>query len=147
MDWSKTVERFSMPVDSTGAAYPFSQTEYLTAISGARFGLCLAGYGNKCNREIEYMACGTVPLVAPDVDMTHYLVAPKEGVHYFRVTGPEDVTRIVESTSRDTWEAMSNACHQWWRENASCEGMFRLTWARIEQCRPFFHVGIPTKFP
>jgi hypothetical protein len=146
MDWAGAVERFSMPLDSTGAAYPFTQTEYLTQLTGAKFGLCLAGYGKKCNREIEYMACGTVPLVAPDVDMTHYLVAPKEGVHYFRVHSPADVQRLVESTSQETWEAMSRACHKWWRHYASCEGLFRLTWARIEQCRPYFHVGIPTVF-
>lgn len=142
-DWSNSVELFSMPIDSTSTAYPFSQEQYLEKLSNARFGLCLAGYGNKCNREIEYMACGTVPIVTEGVDMKHYLRPPKEGTHYFVAKAPEDVARIVRETSKETWEHMSFNCHTWWRENASAEGLFRLTWTRIDQCRPYFHVGIP----
>jgi hypothetical protein len=145
VDWSKAVDEFSMPV-SAAAPYPYSQTEYLDRIARAKFGLCLPGYGQKCNREIEYFAVGTVPIVTPGVDMNNYLIPPVEGVHYIRAETPDTVRNIVENTSRETWESMSVAGHAWWRENASAEGMFRLTWARIEQCRPFFSVGIPTKF-
>lgn len=145
-DWSKAVELFSMPIDSTNAPYPYSQEEYLTHVGKARFGLCLPGYGSKCNREIEYLALGTVPILTEGIDMKSYLRAPKEGVHYFVAKTPEDVQKIVETTTQTQWEAMSTAGHQWWRENASAEGLFRLTWARIEQCRPFFHVGIPSQF-
>ncbi len=141
-DWSKCVELFSMPIDSS-AGYPYTQSEYLDLVMETRFGLCLPGYGNKCNREIEYMALGTVPIVTEGVDMKHYLRAPKEGVHYFRAATPADVERIIKSTTQETWETMSSACRQWWRENASAEGLFRLTATRIEQCRPFFNVGIP----
>jgi hypothetical protein len=145
VDWSKAVTEFSMPV-SAAAPYPYTQPEYLARIGKAKFGLCLPGYGFKCNREIEYFAVGTVPIVAPDVDVSNYLVPPIEGVHYFRAATPEQVQTIVENTSDETWERMSAAGHTWWRENASAEGLFRLTWARVEQCRPFFNVGIPTKF-
>lgn len=141
-DWSKCVELFSMPIDSTGG-YPYSQSQYLDMVLETRFGLCLPGYGNKCNREIEYMACGTVPIVTEGVDMKYYLRAPKEGVHYFVARSPADVEHIIQTTTPETWENMSIACRKWWHENASAEGMFRLTMARIEQCRPFFGVGIP----
>jgi hypothetical protein len=133
-------------VDSTGAPYPYTQEDYLKTLLKARFGLCLPGYGNKCNREIEYMACGTVPIVTDGVDMKHYLRAPKEGVHYLVAKTPEDVTKIIAGISQEKWVSMSVACHKWWRENASAEGLFKLTWARIEQCRPYFHVGIPPTF-
>jgi len=142
-DWSKCVDLFSMPKDSTGAPYPFTQEEYLDKLCQARFGLCLPGFGKKCNREIEYFACGTVPIVTPDVDMTHYLVPPKAGVHYFIAKTPEDVKRIVAGTTKETWRMMSVKGREWWRSYASAEGMFRLTFARIEQCRPYFGVGIP----
>jgi hypothetical protein len=142
-DWSKAVEVFSMPLDSTGGPYPYSQSEYLAMLKKAKYGLCLAGYGPKCNREIEYMALGVVPIVTTGVDVTQYLVPPQEGVHYFRADTPEGVRRIVETTAQGKWEAMSNACHRWWVENASAEGFFRLTWARIEQTRPFWGIGIP----
>ena len=146
-DWSKCVELFSMPIDSTGAPYPYTQSEYLDKLCAARFGLCLPGFGPKCNREIEYFACGVVPIVTNGVDMKGYLVAPKEGVHYFKASTPEDVKRIVKETSADTWLKMSVAGREWWQSYCSAEGLFRLTWTRIEQCRPFFNVGIPKLFP
>jgi hypothetical protein len=145
-DWSRCVELFSMPVDSTGAAYPFTQAEYLEKLCSARYGLCLAGYGPKCNREIEYFCCGVVPIVAPDVDMKNYLVPPVEGVHYFRAESPADVERIIRGTAAEKWAAMSAAGREWWRLYASADGLFRLTRARVEQCRPYFGVGLPAKF-
>jgi len=147
VDWSSSCELFSMPIDATGQAYPYTQKEYLEKLCKSRFGLCLPGFGRKCNREIEYFACGAVPIITPGVDMKHYLVPPRLGVHYFAASTPEDVKRIVETTSPATWTAMSAACHDWWRAYASAEGLFRLTWARIEQCRPYFDVGIPRHFP
>ena len=145
-DWSTSVSLFSMPVDSTGAPYPYTQAQYLEKLCSARFGLCLPGFGKKCNREIEYFACGTVPIVVPGVDMTNYLVPPVEGIHYLVAKTPEEVRRLVETTSKEKWTVMSAACRVWWRNYASAEGLFRLTWARVEQCRPYFAVGIPPLF-
>ncbi len=145
-DWSTAVELFSMPIDSTGQPYPYTQMEYLEKLCNARFGLCLPGFGPKCNREIEYFACGTVPIVTKGVDMKNYLVPPRVGVHYFVAETPADVKRIVETTSPVKWALMSAACREWWRTYASVEGFFRLTWSRIEQCRPYFDVGIPREY-
>lgn len=145
-DWSTAVSLFSMPFDSTGAAYPYTQKEYLEKLCDARFGLCLPGFGPKCNREIEYFACGCVPIVTPGVDMTGYLVPPKEGVHYMRASTPEEVQALVRDMPVERWAYMSAAGREWWARYASVEGLFRLTWARIEQCRPYFNVGIPKHF-
>ena len=147
VDWSASCELFSMPIDMTGQAYPFSPREYLDKLCSSRFGLCLPGFGSKCNREIEYFACGVVPIVTPGVDMKHYLVPPRRGVHYLVADTPADVLRIVNTTTEEMWAAMSAAGHEWWRSYASAEGLFRLTWARIEQCRPYLDVGIPRQFP
>ena len=88
-----------------------------------------------------------MPIITPGVDMKHYLVPPREGVHYFVAHTPADVRRIVELTPPATWASMSAAGRDWWRAYASVEGLFRLTWARIEQCRPYFDTGIPRHFP
>lgn len=145
-DWKTAVDLFSMPFDSTGAPYPFTQDQYLEKLCNARFGLCLPGFGPKCNREIEYFACGCVPIVTPGVDMKGYLVPPLEGIHYFRASTPGEVQRLVKDTKPEIWARMSAAGRSWWRTYASVEGFFRLTWARIEQCRPYFAVGIPQEF-
>jgi hypothetical protein len=143
MDWKSAVDLFSMPVDSTGAPYPYTQSEYLEKLQQARYGLCLPGSGVKCNREIEYFALGVVPIAITEVDFTQYLVPPREGEHYFRASSPEEVRRIVSETTAEKWEAMSSAGYAWWRQNASAEGLFRLTWGRIQQCRPFQGLMIP----
>lgn len=140
-DWKSAVELFSMPIDPTGAPYPFTQEQYLEKLCNSRYGLCLPGYGPKCNREIEYFACGVVPIVTPGIDMKGYLVPPIENVHYFTARTPEDVRRIVETTRPEQWMRMSIAGRKWWSLYASAEGLFRLTWDRIEQCRPFLTSG------
>jgi len=142
-DWKSAVELFECPIDSTGGPYKYSPSEYLDQLCKAKFGLCLAGFGQKCHREIEYYACGTVPIASPECDMTGYLHPPVEGVHYFRASTPENVRHIVETTSRETWERMSLAGHTWWRDNASAEGLFRLTSTRIRECLPYAGIGLP----
>jgi hypothetical protein len=146
-DWSKCVELFSMPIDPTGAPYPYTMEQYLEKLCNAKYGLCLPGYGPKCNREIEYFACGVVPIVTPDVDMKGYLVPPVEGVHYFTAKTPADVAALISKISPLQWTRMSIAGRRWWTNYASAEGLFRLTWGRIEQCKPFLECGgIPKTF-
>jgi hypothetical protein len=78
------------------------------------------------------MAMGCVPIVAADVDMDSYAVPPVAGVHYLRVSVPEDVPAAV-AVSEESWQAMSDACRLWWKENASCAGSFELT-KRLASC-------------
>jgi hypothetical protein len=134
-DWSNSVSLFHMPIDSSGGPYKYTQEEYLKEISNARFGLCLPGFGPKCNREIEYFALGTVLIVTPGVDITRYAVPPTKGTHYFFAETPEQVQKIVNDTSPERWMEMSIACRSWWRRNASAEGMFRLTWGLINSAK------------
>jgi hypothetical protein len=97
-------------------------------LTWSRFGLCLPGYGPKCNREIEYFATGVVPIVTPGVDMKNYFMAPQKDVHYFVANTPEEFISIVENTTEQVWSTMSEAGKQWWQRYASAEGLFRFTW-------------------
>jgi hypothetical protein len=125
-DWSYICDDFQLVVGEA-TPYKFTQRQYLEALAAARFGLCLAGYGKKCHREVECMAMGCVPVVAPEVDMTHYAEPPQEGIHYIRVKNPADAYERVNSITADEWKLMSDACRTWWRRNASCDGMWELT--------------------
>ncbi len=133
-DWSKACppEHWVM-VKGVETKYPLTQQQYLERLAQARFGLCLPGYGWKCHREVECMAMGCVPLVAPDVDMDSYANPPVHGVHYLRVETPEEAAGVAKAMPRERWEEMSAACKTWWRENASCEGSFQLTKSRVEK--------------
>jgi hypothetical protein len=125
VDWASVCDDFSHSVTAVGK-YPYTHTEYLEKLSQAKFGLCLAGFGYKCHREIECMAMGCVPIVSSEVDMTSYANPPEEGLHYFRAASPEHAKRFI-ATTPDRWVVMSSACRQWWQKNASAEGMWQLT--------------------
>ena len=125
-DWQEGCSEWVM-VKGAAETYPFTQREYLEKLAQSRFGLCLAGYGFKCHREVECMAMGCVPLCAPEVDMDSYAVPPQEGVHYIRVANPSELRIISESMCEEKWTLMSEACKKWWRETASCAGSFALT--------------------
>jgi hypothetical protein len=124
-DWAPVCDEF-VHVDGV-KPYPYSQAEYLEKLAAAKYGLCLAGYGNKCHREIECMAMGCVPVVAPEVDMDNYAEPPQEGLHYFRVREPADVKRILGEVTAERWTVMSAACRDWWARNASADGLWKLT--------------------
>ena len=111
--------------------YVYSPQEYLDALSNAKYGLCLRGYGPKCNREIELMAMGTVPLVVDGVDMDNYHESLLEGIHYLRVSGPEDARERLALIKESQWETMSKAGHQWWKQNASVEGSWLVTKGQV----------------
>lgn len=130
-DWESACTEFVMP-QGDEKPYVFTQKEYLERLTHAKFGLCLAGYGKKCHREVECMATGTVPVVAPDVDMSNYANPPQEGVHFLRIQSPEEAKEVTESMDESQWSQMSEACRKWWLENASVEGSWTLTKRLLE---------------
>jgi hypothetical protein len=125
VDWSAACDDYYMADSSQ--PHKYSHSEYLEKLGQAKYGLCLAGYGKKCHREIECMALGTVLICSADVDMDNYAEKPIMGTHYFRVKTPMEAKIIAETTSKDEWINMSAACRRWWLANASVEGSWLLT--------------------
>ncbi len=123
-DWSTCIEEFSCPINGQ---WKYNQDEYLERLSVTKFGLCLPGYGPKCNREIELMALGVVPIVTPGVDTQNYINPLKEGVHYLYAETPNDVKKLIKECSKDGWETISKNVVEWYHENASPKGSFELT--------------------
>lgn len=122
-DWSSSIEMFEMPIRGQ---YKYSQKEYLELVNKSKYGLCLAGFGNKCNREIELFSLGTVPIVTDGVDLTYYN-SLEEGIHYLKVNTPSEIKPLLESITDDTWKEMSEAGLKWYEENCSPIGSFKLT--------------------
>jgi hypothetical protein len=126
LNWESVCDDYQM-VNGDSTPYKYTQEEYLVKLSESKYGLCLAGFGKKCHREVECMALGTVPIVAADVDMDSYANPPSEGTHFFRCATPDAVKTILENTSEEQWLRMSQACKEWWKQNASVEGSWFLT--------------------
>jgi hypothetical protein len=124
-DWSCVCDEFYMANESEEPK--FSEQTYLEKLAESHYGLCLAGFGKKCHREVECMALGTVPVVASEVDMESYVNPPIEGLHYIRVQNPEDLKKKLSDIDDDIWWRMSQACKEWYKENCSVDGMWSLT--------------------
>jgi hypothetical protein len=131
-DWSNGIEDFYMSQGSPGS-YKYTKEQYLERLSQAKFGLTLPGYGPKCNRDIELMGVGTVPIVAPGCDVDRYHEPWIENVHYIRVERPEDIQDKVSSISKSQWQEMHYECKMWYDRNSSPEGSFNLTKTLIEK--------------
>lgn len=128
--WASLCTTFKMPIGAK-EPYPLSPSEYLAALQNAKYGLCLRGYGPKCNREIELLAMGTVPLVTPGVDIQNYSEPLEDGVHVLCVSSPEDAEAKMATISENMWTQLSNAGRAWWKRNASVEGSWNKTKALI----------------
>lgn len=126
-DWSSVCDASEFVMVNENESPKYSEQEYIDKISQSHYGLCLAGYGKKCHREVECMAFGTVPVIAPEVDMESYANPPIEGLHYIRVKNPEDLKEKLAQIDDDVWYRMSQACKQWYKENCSVDGMWELT--------------------
>jgi|TARA_R110000851_G_scaffold78423_1_gene173026 hypothetical protein len=125
--WSSVIEEFSMPIRlGDSFIWRYTQDEYLEKISNSKFGLCLAGYGPKCNREIELMGLGVVPLITNNVCIVYHDPII-EGQHFLRVTTANDVTKVIKECSKARWQYISYNCRQWYKRNCSCEGSFEIT--------------------
>ena len=124
--WSSACAKFSMKEGKE--PYDLNPKEYLEALQNAKYGLCLRGYGAKCNREIELLAMGTVPIVTADVDIDNYTEPLIDGVHVIRVTDKADaIDKIVYGMTEAKWAEMSEAGFQWWKRNCSVEGSWDQT--------------------
>ena len=115
-----------MPVGSK-ESYKFGPEEYLVALQNAKYGLSLRGYGPKCNREIELLAMGAVPVVTPGVDISGYIEPLLDGIHVVCVTDPADAKTKLAAITENQWETMSKAGRLWWKRNASAEGSWQRT--------------------
>lgn len=135
--WAEICTHFSMPVGAK-EPYKLGPQEYLDALANSKYGLCLRGYGPKCNREIEVLAMGCVPVVVGDVDTQNYANPLVEGVHYIRVANPEDAQEKMTFVDETKWAEMSRAGQQWWKENCSAEGSWSVTKSLIA-----IHESIP----
>lgn len=141
-EWRNTISHFEL---NNGHTHKYSQEEYLKLLADSKFGLSIRGYGPKCNREIELLGLGVVPLLTNKVDTTYYdpLI---EGLHYFRTPTADIATHTMKTCSQKTWEMMSRAGKRWYNRNCSTQGSFKTTKRIIEKNRPINIVKQSTVF-
>lgn len=126
-DWCLAVEHFDFSVDLLSQKpHKYSNIDFLKKIRQAKFGLSLEGYGPKCQRDIEYMANGVVPIFTW-TGFNDYHNPLVEDVHYLYAENPREAKEKINSTSKEKWKEMSNNCHDWFQKNCSIKGSFDTT--------------------
>lgn len=129
------IELFHCPIEKPGPDhYPFTKEEYLEKLRHSKFGLALAGYGPKCNREIELLGMGVVPIFTTEVDNTYH-EPMTEGLHFLRVDYPSQVKPLIDSINESRWKEMHLAGQDWYNRNASPEGAYAVTRTIVDNLR------------
>lgn len=113
-EWSEAVHLFDCTM---GKIHKYSPNDYLHKLRNSRYGLCIRGYGSKCHREMELMAFGTVPIVTQDVTTSSFMEPLIENKHFFKVSSPSEFKKIVDTTHKEKWRRMSEACREWYMRN------------------------------
>jgi hypothetical protein len=127
--WKAVCAKFSMQEGKE--PYALKPREYLEALQAAKYGLCIRGYGPKCNREIELLALGTVPIVTNGVEISDYAEPLIDGTHVICVSDHEDAMAKICKISEEKWLEMSEAGFQWWKRNCSIQGSWNITQSLI----------------
>jgi hypothetical protein len=132
-DWSLAVDSFDLNISLfSKKPHKHSNLEFLKLIRGARFGLSLEGYGPKCQRDIEYIANGVVPVFTWK-GFNDYHNPLVENVHYLTARHPREAKQKIKQTTKAKWEEMSSNCVEWFNKNCSIEGSFKTTMEAINE--------------
>ena len=127
-DWSKVIQNFWM---GQGNARLMTQNQYLNFLKTHKFGLCLRGVGPKCLRDVELIGLGTVPIFTPGVSTSYYNPLIKDK-HFLYAERPSDIPELIKNCTKEKWEELSKNCIEWFEENGSPEGVYKVTKKIIE---------------
>ena len=132
-DWKLAVDSFDLNIQLfSKKPHKYSNSQLLQLIRKARFGLSLEGYGPKCQRDVEYMANGVVPVFTWK-GFNDYRNPLVEGVHYLTARHPREAKEKINQVSENQWKEMSANCVEWFNKNCSIEGSFKTTMEIINE--------------
>ena len=103
-----------------------SYENYLQNISQSKFGICVKGSQPKSRRLMEYLAVGTVPIIVKnEINTTSFENPLQENIHFLSVDSIEDVNHIIQTTTKETWNELSDNGKTWYFENIHSSNSFK----------------------
>ncbi len=130
-DWKLAVDNFDLNIQLySKTPHKYSNLEFLKLIRQAKFGLSLEGFGPKCQRDIEYIANGVVPIFTWN-SFNDYHNPLVENVHYLTAKHPREAKEKIQQTSKEHWKEMSSNCVEWFNKNCSIKGSFNFSFFLI----------------
>jgi hypothetical protein len=103
-----------------------SYDNYLQNISQSKFGICVKGSQPKSRRLMEYLAVGTVPIIVKNqINTTSFENPLHENIHFLSVDSIEDVNHIIQTTTKETWNELSENGKTWYFKNIHSSNSFK----------------------
>jgi hypothetical protein len=109
-----------------------SYEDYYRALASTKFGLCPVGDGPVCQREIETMGLGCVPIYTPGVEW-NYHVPPQENVHFIFANNPTEMNEKIKSIGDKTREEMVKNGMEYFDKYCSPKGLWDTVLRTIEK--------------
>ena len=133
--WINSTEIFSYrparTYNRTNLLYP-TLGDYYKALAQTRFGLCPCGDIGKCQREVETMGVGCIPIFTPGVE-TSYFVRPTEGVHYIYADNPQEMNDKINSMSEEQQKHLREEGIKFFNDYCSPNGLWNSVLKTIEK--------------
>jgi hypothetical protein len=101
--WMNSTEIFShrpaRRYTRTNTLFPTIK-DYYVALAKSKFGLCPAGDCGVCQREIETLGLGCIPIYTPGVEY-NYFCPPVENVHFIYANNPTEMNEKIDNMSKE----------------------------------------------
>lgn len=108
-----------------GTKYSLSPNEYYDRLLRTRYSLCLRGYGQKTNRDVESAALGAVIIVPEDTYMGSYRDSLIPGTHYLQFDPRYPIGEQILRISQEEWLHVSTSALEWYRSNCTFTKSFQ----------------------
>lgn len=134
--WKDSTEIFSYRAarmyTRTNRLFP-TMEDYYRGLAKTKYGLCLAGdCGGVCQRDIETMGLGCVPVYTPGVERKFY-VPPQENVHFLFANNPEEMKENMSKLSDKDREDMAQNGIKYFDKYVSPKGLWNTVLETVEK--------------
>lgn len=99
---------------------------YLFEIAKAKYGICCKESSINSHRLMEYLAVGTVPIIIKNqINTTSFENPLQENIHFLSVDSIENINHIIQNTSKENWNELSENGQKWYMKNIYSENSFK----------------------
>lgn len=123
-DWDKVIDLFSCTYSTT---HTYTPIEYMDIMRNTKIGLSLVGFGPKCNRDVEILAFGCIPVFTKKHNLNYCF--DLKGLEQFTISSEEDFIRLKTDLLSDNKQIteLSALSREIYKNHLSIEGSFQTT--------------------
>ena len=133
--WINSTEIFSYRraagYNRTNRKYPTIE-DYYRALAATRYGLCPVGDCSKCQREVETMGLGCVPVYTTGVEWTS-IVDPIENRHFIYADSPKEMNDKIDTIPETTRQDMAKEGIEYFDNYCSPQGLWNSVLITIDK--------------